>query len=374
MSTNPAERAILNRIDDVKRIPVLGIRQSDGYIIIAGALIGLFLQSLIGIPALFWPTVGGCVFISAFVVFASPDHVPTTRWVQDIYAYWKRPNVYFAASDGADNEHNRGGLLNRAPFTEMVGFEPDTTTQDLTNIERAWPGAGAVLRTDGRVEAMVEIDADNMDFATAGDWAARQQVAKEFANKSLDGDLKLHLTTESFNIDHVVDRLEQRVQDPDIQSSPTKQGLLKEYKQRRPEEMRDRGTQTVRAFLSISVKESDVTDSQYDEPTPLEKAAYLPVVGPLVSLFVDTSADLPDSELYDAMLDELDRRIHDEVMTELVQKTPGFSGRRLSTLELFTLSSRFWNSNDEAYEELDDVVSSHAVMRRSARENGGGHE
>jgi len=84
------------------------------------------------------------------------------------------------AADRTTNEteeRNEGGLANYTPF------KPDERTQDLTNIKRAWPGAGAIQRTDGTMEAFIEIDPGNMDFAMSDDWAQLQNAGEDFANK-----------------------------------------------------------------------------------------------------------------------------------------------------------------------------------------------
>jgi len=41
------------------------------------------------------------------------------------------------------------------------------------------------------MEAFIEIDPANMDFAMSDDWAQLQDAGEEFANKELDSKLKL---------------------------------------------------------------------------------------------------------------------------------------------------------------------------------------
>ncbi|TKX82469.1 hypothetical protein EXE43_29265, partial [Halorubrum sp. SS5] len=62
-------------------------------------------------------------------------------------------------------------------------FVVDEHTQELTALKRAWPGHGAIERTDGTMETYVELTPGNMDFAMADDWAARQAVGEAFADQ-----------------------------------------------------------------------------------------------------------------------------------------------------------------------------------------------
>jgi len=362
MSEHHPDRAILTEDEQQQVVPKLGIPLAEGKFVAGALLAGLVVQSMLGSGIFFYPVIGASLFLSLTAVYASPSHVLTYRFLQDLAKYLWRPSMLFAASDDAPEEmKNRGGLANYTPF------KPDTTTQDLTNIKQAWTGAGAVLRTDNRLEAVVELQADNMDFAQAQEWASRQEAGEEFANKSLNGSLKFAGTTESFKIDDVASRLEDRLTDPEIRDRPTKRALLEEYLQRRPEEIESRGTQTVRSFIVVTVQKREVTDSYQGEPGPAEKLSRIPMLGRLFSPFTTTTSDLTEQELHSEMLDELDRRVHDEIMTEFVQKMPGFSARRLSTLEMFTLNARFWNGNQPVYDDLEDVVSNQAVKARQSR-------
>jgi len=74
-------------------------------------------------------------------------------------------------------------------------------------------GAGAIQRADGTMEAFIEIDPDNMDFAMSDDWASFQDAGEEFANKELDSKLKLHATTRSFPVEQITENIEDRLND-----------------------------------------------------------------------------------------------------------------------------------------------------------------
>jgi len=168
---------------------------------------------------------------------------------------------------------NEGGLANYTPF------KPDERTQDLTNIKRAWPGAGAIQRTDGTMEAFIEIDPGNMDFAMSNDWAQLQNAGEDFANKELDSKLKFHATTRSFPVEQITETIEERLTDEDVTEKPIFRELLEEYRETRPREMRDRGIQQMRYYLGVEVTPLEVYDRFRDEGTPTEKLTKFPVIG-----------------------------------------------------------------------------------------------
>lgn len=361
----PAERRILDGIGDEKRLPVLGVPMIEVYFVAFAAFVGLFAATLLGVGTLQWPVVGLATLVGLLLAYASPSHVSTVRWFKAGGRYLLRPRITFAAAEDAPSrEKNDGGLANVTPF------EPDERTQELTHVERAWPETGAVLRDGGTMEAFVELRPENMDFATSDDWAAKQRAAEEFANRTLTDDLKFHATTEAVDIRAVIDRLEGRLGDSDVENRPVLRALLEEYIERRPEQMRDRGTQNIRYFLGVTVDEDEITESNREEREPLEKLARLPVLGLLFSPFVTRSSDLSERERYGRMIERLDDRVT-EVRDGFVQDARGLHARRLSTVELFALNARFWNGRDRIDEDQVEAVFADAVSGDAERRTGG---
>ena len=147
MSTDQdaAARRIMDQFGEESRIPYLNIEEGDVGMLIAFPIIGLFIAGLTGIESLALPFVAGGLGFGVAVIYVSPTHLNAWTWTKDVYRYLKRPQVTFSAPADADtstneSERNQGGLANYTPF------KPDERTQDLTNIKRAWPGAGAIHR------------------------------------------------------------------------------------------------------------------------------------------------------------------------------------------------------------------------------------
>jgi len=327
-------RRIMDQFGEESRIPLSQHRGGDVGVLIAFPIIGLFVAGLTGIESLALPFVAGGFGFGVAVIYVSPDHLNAWTWTKDVYRYAKRPRVTFSAPQRSPTvprtrlRRNEGGLANYTPF------KPDERTQDLTNVKRAWPGAGAIQRADGTMEAFIEIDPGNMDFAMSDDWAQLQEAGEEFANKELDSKLKLHATTRSFPVEQITETIEERLNDEDVKQNPIFRELLEEYRETRPKEMRDRGIQQVRYYIGVEVTPLEVYDRYRDEGTPAEKLTQFPVIGFLFNPFVTRREDLTDVERRVQMFEKLDSRVND-VRAEFIQQASGWSARRLSTVELF---------------------------------------
>jgi len=367
MDQDAAARRIMDQFGEESRIPYLNIEEGDVGILIAFPIIGLLIAGLTGVDSLALPFVVGGLGFGFAVIYVSPDHVNAWTWTKDVYRYVKRPRVTFNAPTEADSEtnetvRNEGGLANYTPF------KPDERTQDLTNVERAWPGAGAIQRTDGTMEAFIEISPGNMDFAMSADWAQLQEAGEEFANKELDSKLKLHATTRAFPVEQITETIEERLSDEDVTQNTIFRELLEEYQETRPKEMRERGTQQMRYYLGVEVTPLEVYDRFRDEGTPAEKLTQFPVIGFLFNPFVTRREDFTDVERRVKMFEKLDSRVTD-VQTEFIQQASGWSARRLSTVELFVLNMDFWNGREHDQDEAAHVVRKQPIIGHSRRED-----
>jgi len=362
-----AARRIMDQLGETSRIPYLNIEEGDVGVVIAIPIGALFLAGLTGIDSLALPFVAGGFGLGIAIVYVSPDHLNAWTWATDVSRYAMRPAITISAPDDADkttadSERTVGGLASYRPFT------PDERTQDLTNIERAWPGAGAVQRTDGTMEAFIEINPDNMDFAMADDWGQLQEAGEAFANTELDAKLKFHATTRSFPVEQLTESIDDRLTSENATATPIFEALLNEYRETRPKEMRERGIQQVRYYLGVEVTPLDVYDRFRDEGTPAEKLTQIPVIGFLFNPFVTRREDLTDVERRAQMIETLDDRVTN-VRAEFIQQASGWSARRLSTVELFVLNIDFWNGREHDYDAAERIVRDHPVVSHSPRED-----
>lgn len=361
---NAAARRIMDELGEENRIPLINVKEGDVYVLLGFPIAGLLIGGLLGRDVLVLPLILVGIISGVAAVYASPPHLSASVWLTDVYRYYcKRPRFTFnppvEAAPGADTAKSAGGMINYTPFS------PDERTQDLTNIERAWPGAGAIQRTDRTMEAFVEIDPGNMDFAMSGDWAAVQTAGAEFANKELDYSLKFHATTRSFPVENLISQIDSRLDDDDVRSNPIFEELLTEYREQRPRELE--GTQQIRYFVGVQVTPLAVYNRYQDEYSPAEKLTRLPVIGFLFNPFVTRRETFTNAELRAKMFEKLDQRIQ-TVETELVQKAPGWSARRLSTVELFLLSMDFWNGEEHEYDDAANTMRNQPVVGHQRRQ------
>jgi hypothetical protein len=325
---------------------------------------GLLVGGLTDLDALVLPMTVIGLLLGVATVFAAPSHLPATAWLSDVYRYYLlRPHRTLAAPRASPanvaeaTERTEGGVAAYHPFAV------DERTQDLTNVERAWPGAGAIERTDGALVGMLELDPANMDFAMSSDWAQVQSVGEAFANNDLDFPLTVHATTRRFPVDRLIDAIENRLDDGDVTHAPVFRELLGEYRDTRPREMS--GTQQHRYFLGVTVYPRDVYRRYQTEPSPAERLAELPGVGLLLTPFITRRTRLTEAELRAKLVDELDVRCR-TVDTALVTKAAGWSARRVSTAELFVLCMEFWNGEAHTFGESESVVRSSSALQSRA--------
>ncbi|MFC7044802.1 hypothetical protein ACFQH6_04645 [Halobacteriaceae archaeon GCM10025711] len=357
-----AARRIMDQFGEESRIPLLNIDEGDIGVLLAFPITGLFLAGFTGMESLAFPLVTAGLGFGTAVIYVTPDHLTATQWLTDVVRYAKRPRTTYSAPSDSEATHNEGGLANYTPF------KPDERTQDLTNIERAWPGAGAIERQDGAMQAFIEVSPGNMDFAMSGDWAHLQEAGEEFANTELDFPLTLHATTQSFPVDTLISQIEARLTDTDATENPVFRSLLEEYRDQRPREMQDQGVQQLRYYLGVTVDRREVYDRYRDERTPAEKLTTIPVLGFLFNPFVTRRESLTTPEVRGRMFEKLDERI-ETVRTEFIENASGWSGRRLTTVELFLLNAEFWNGTTHEYGTAERVVRDHPVMNHSPRED-----
>jgi len=338
-----ATRRIMDGLGEASRLPLFDIEEGDVGVLFGGPLLGVLIASLAGIDVLVLPMAVGGLALSSMVVYAAPGHQSAWTWLKTTARFvFMRPRKTLATPLDADEPSTEGGFVNRLPVTL------DERTQDLTQIDRAWPGVGAIERTDGSLQGYIELHPDTMDFAQSGDWAAIQQTAATFANTEVEFPLRLYVTTRSFPVEPMVDGLEARLADPGIETQPALRTLIDEYRDRRPDALE--GTHELHYYLGTEVDRLEVYTRGRREQTPGEKLASIPLIGLLFTPFITRRTTYSESELRDRMADLLDNRLR-TIETEFVNHVPGWSASRCSTLDLVGLSTQFWNG--EAIDVLD---------------------
>ena len=334
-TSDRATRRIMDGLGETSRLPLFGIEEGDVGVLFGGPLLGVVIGSLVGLDAFVLPLSCAGLMCSVMIVYAAPRHLSAWTWLRNVARYiLVRPRVTLGTPADTERASTQGGLVDRLPITL------DERTQDLTAIERAWPGVGAVERSDGALQGYLELHPDTMDFAMSGDWAALQQTAATFANTEIEFPLRLYVTTRSFPVEILIDRLDDRLDDPSLEATPTLQRLIEEYREQRPAELDE--TQELHYYLGTEVDRFEVYTRDERERTPSEKLAAIPLVGLLFTPFVTRRTTYTESEIHDRMVDLLDRRLQ-TIDTEFVDQVPGWTTTRCSTLDLIGLAAQFWS-------------------------------
>jgi hypothetical protein len=347
MSTeSPANRAVINEKTEESRVPLLGWRQTDALFVVVVALVAFFaVGTRIGEGVLSFGVAGIGFLIGYLIIYAKPNGYNIVEASVIGFEYILQPKIMFAASEDADSDaKNKGGLLNKSPLKQL---KPAERTQDLTNIKRAFPHEDAILSKDGRMERIIKIDGENMDFADPGIWADRQSSGQRFADDNIEDRVKLYVTTRDFDFDSIVDRLESRLEDKDIKQAPVAEAVLKQYREERPAELRSRGTQHVKAYLVLSIAKDNVSTGYADEQTPEEKLANIPILSRIVKRFVDVDNEEEEESrtTNEVMIDKLNQ-LTKKVQEGLIDQTEGYSARRLTTVEMVVLLANIHNDRE----------------------------
>jgi hypothetical protein len=352
-----ASRRIMNELGEERRIPILNVEEEDIGVLVGFPIVGLFAASLTGLEFLGLPLAAFGFALGTAVVYATPSELTAWSWLQNVFRFYaKRPRVTHSHPPGDSDSTTEGGLVQYTPFSV------DERTRDLTNVERAWAGAGVIERTDGTMEAFLEVHPANMDFAMSGDWQAIQETGQEFANTELDFRLTFHATTRSFPVERLVARMEDRLSDADARDNEVFRELIEEYREQRPTELAE--SNRIHYFLGVEVDRHKVYSRFDREQTPSERLTDFPVIGFLFNPFLARRENLTDEELREAMFNVLDARLR-TVESELIEKVAGWSARRLTTAELFTLCMEFWNGEEVDSERIEPLLDeTPAVDRR----------
>jgi len=351
----------MDQLGAANKLPILDIDEGDVGILFGLPLGGLFLGSAIGIDSL---AIGFLLLgftAGVAIVYATPSDRTATQWLTDIGRYtFKRPRITRNYRSDDSHRSTEGGMIEYAPF------DVSESTQELTEIERAWPGSHAVERTDGTMVAFVELNPSNMDFAMSDDWATVQEAAETFANTEINFPLSLYVTTRSFPAEELIDQLESRLYENDVNENRVFGELIEEYREQRPTELAD--VQECHYYLGVEADRMEIYHRYENEKTPLERLSDFPVVGFLFNPFVAHRVELEDAQIRRALFEKLDDRLR-TVRSEFVDDMPGWSSRRLTTTELCYLTMEFWNGEEHDEADAEHVIRSSPAVSRRPRED-----
>jgi hypothetical protein len=343
----------MSELGERARLPLLNIEEGDVGVLISGPLTGLALGSLFGGGVVLIACLAVGLLLSVMAIYAAPSHLTAWAWLRDL-------SRFGLFSPRVIRSHPLDGQ--RAATGALLGWTPlvtDETTATMTGIDRLWveneqaiKPFGIVQRSDGVMQAFIEIRPSNMDFAMSGDWATVHSLAEHFVNTEIESPLTFHATTRTFPVETMLQRIETRLQDRDVRASSVLQSLLEEYRERRQADLA--GRQQLHYYLRVEVGQLDVYTRHEQEQTPSEKLTHIPLLGVLFTPFVTRRARYSQADLRAAMFEKLDTRLR-TVEREFIEKVPGWTALRLDGAAALDLTAGFWSGEEYAFEALPEA-------------------
>ena len=357
-----AQRRVMNQLGEANKLPILNIREGDVPILFGLPLVGLFVGSTIGIDVLAIGLLLCGFTVGVAIVYAAPRDRTAMQWVGEVSRYvLKRPRTTRTHQSGDTHAATDGGAIEYTPF------DVQESTQELTSVERAWPGAHAIERPDGTMEAFVELTPSNMDFAMSSDWESVQSAAETFANTEIEFPITFYVTTRSFPVEKIMGELESRLYEDDVRENPVFGELIEEYRDQRPADLTD--VQECHYYLGVEADRMEIYRRFDTEQTPIERLSEFPVIGFLFNPFVAHRVELEEAEIRTTLFEKLDERVR-TVRSEFVDDMSGWSSRRLTTTELFALTMEFWNG-ESPEDDVERVIRTGSAVSRRPREDDG---
>ncbi|MFC6993216.1 hypothetical protein ACFQH3_16740 [Haladaptatus sp. GCM10025707] len=222
-----------------------------------------------------------------------------------------------------------------------------------TQLERVYPRAGAIERTDGTFIGMVQVDPPSMALATDAEWRQKAESFQDFLNTTVEFPIQIFSTTQQFPVEEYLGRYEARLTDPDVKSNPRLSALIENYIDWYSEDL-DQRRMTIRDhYVIITVTPADV---QFERESLMQKLAALPFVG----LFVRAAFAPRIEEQREAMFDTLDERLR-RVETGL-RGIEGCGARRIPVEDATQLIGEFWAGESREYGDMQRVLRTRPLV------------
>ncbi|RLM94335.1 hypothetical protein [Haloarcula sp. Atlit-7R] len=280
---------------------------------------------------------------SLTLIFAAPSYLNVSEYLSTLRFYFKRKGVVDNTSTESVPDDIEDGLLRE--------FKADETTREMTQIKRFYPNAHVVERTDGNYLAALRIEAPNRDFDSADDFASLAMDIGEQANKNVDFYFQFYVTTRPFPIEDYISELEARLDDEDIQTKPIMEAILKEKIERRPEDLKQRGTEIPHYYLICKVSPRDINIEKSGTKSPIERMVDIPVIGFFFEILTNIRSEVEDHQREVRMLQQVRRKVS-KLDNACVQSHGEFESRPVSSAEYSEIMHSFWTGENRASPEI----------------------
>lgn len=288
-------------------------------------------------PVVIFPLVLLLGATSLTLMFAAPTYLNVKEYLSTIRYYIKHKGVVDNTVKATVAEDVDGGMLSE--------FKTDETTREMTHIKRFYPEANVLERLDGYYVAALRIEPPNRDFDSGEDFAKVVAEIKENLNKNIDFPFQFHVTTRQFPIEDYINKLEDRLEDKDIQQKPIMKAILEEKVERRPDDLESRGTELPHYYLIAPVAPRSIDLERSGTQSPIEKMAELPIVGIVFEMLTTIRSDVEDHQREVRLVEKARNRII-RLNAAIVQPNEDFESRVVGAIEWSEVLHTFWTGDD----------------------------
>jgi hypothetical protein len=324
-----------------------------------------------------WGIAGGMSIGMVLLIYASPRHLSTERWLKARLEYLLQPSVItllpdrdagnIVYSEGLHPEvDDRRDTVNRGAIKQAAEALPNGSgtarTQDLANFDHFHVGHGAGEREDGYVFGAVQVHPANMALATMADWEHAVNRLGSVVN-GIEFPFQIYSTVTPVDPERITQGYRERLEDRTTDLNPAFRTLLRTYREKLPHEFARRGTSIREYYVIVCVSALDVhrDRNSVNETGILATLEDLSYVGGFVTTLRTSRRDVSPEELEAKQVAELDHRL-----TTVEEEFAGLDDcttTRISTPELAALLKDFWEADSRADDDPLPSVSTTPVVR-----------
>ena len=244
-------------IQGTEDVPIT-LKGEDAKAIGVATLLGFVALALAppSFEALGWVVAAAIVVTTLGVIYVAPSNLSPLAWLAAIARFKRAPKRLTAH---AESDRRR--------------------TQTLTHVDAVLSLSGSVRRRDGTLVGAIQVAGRDMALAESAEWDTAARGFEDLAN-ALDGAFEIYSPSRVVASQDLVDGYWGRETDADVKANDALAGLIEDYKNELPRELRERGAAVRDFYVLVWVSPDEVRRADHGV---IAKLADLPGVGGFVS-------------------------------------------------------------------------------------------
>ncbi|WP_435349184.1 hypothetical protein [Haloarchaeobius sp. HRN-SO-5] len=260
------------------------------------------------------PVAAVAVAVGVLFVYLTPSYTSSLDWVGAMLGYHRRPTR-------RDHE----------------------AAKEFTQVERVYPEANAIERTDGTFVGLVQVDPPMLALATDEEWNRTTTAFQEFLNTTVEFPVQFYSTTRAFPVEEYLAHYEARLGDPDVEANPRLASLIEEYVAWYEDDLAARRMTIRDHYVVVPVRPDEV---QFERESIVQQLAAVPLLG----LFVRALAAPPKATQRAALSETLDERV--TRITGGLREIDGCAASEVPVEDATTVVADFWAGQDQPQGDL----------------------